>query len=970
MMHSEFESIPKPLHVFVEDKFSELKTELSTLLISTNIKDSELIDFLTNVIQLSPYLKDCVFKEPIFLSRLLEKGFDDSIKAILDETTLLGMKIENEVEFMSAVRVAKRRLALLCGLADLGGWWNGDLVTTSLSKFAKASQSACLDFVLLQNNRQEKLVLSNPTNPQEDCGFIILGMGKFGANELNYSSDIDLIFIFDDAAQIILNTDDPISLLSRMAKQLIKLMQERTADGYVFRMDIRLRPDPSSAPLVVPLVAALNYYEGQGQNWERAAMIKARAVAGDIKAGEAFLNELAPFIWRKYLDFAAINDVQSIKRQIHAHKGYGEIAVLGHNIKLGRGGIREIEFFAQTQQLIAGGRNTSLRENETIAALQALEESNWIEKCAVSELTQAYWFLRDIEHRLQMVDDSQTHILPETNEELKRIAFMSDEADVEQFSNSIRLTLEVVEKYYSALFEAAENLGADKGSLVFTGDDEDPETLNTLKEMGFARPSEIMKIVKTWHKARIPALRTTQARELLTELVPDLLKSFSSANNPDEVVFTFDRFLSGLPAGIQLFSILKNNPSLSELLIKILSAAPRLANQISHKPHVFDAMIDPQFGEGALSKDALNDILNASLDHSDGYENALDEARRFFSQTQFMIGCQYFAGTLSAQNVAKAFTSLAEVIINSMLELVSQEFAKRHGEVKGSRVSILGMGRLGSYELTATSDLDLIFLYDFDQTIEYSDGEKPLATSLYFIRLMQRFISAMSSPTSEGKLFELDFRLRPSGNAGPLATHVDGFMKYQREEAWIWEAQSLTRARAVAGDETLSSEVEKEIPKILANHKNRDVLEKEILDMRKRIEKEKGSKNVWDFKSISGGLLDIEFIAQWLAIKNGSDGATSTREILQNPKHEELSSDTRDKLLQAFDLYNSLLQLQRICIDDVFQVKSASKGFVEIICSSMDMPDLKSAEAHLKTLQKEVRKSFTALIKHKKNPEL
>ena len=962
-MHSEFESIPKQLHVFDEDKFEHLKIEFLDLLPEGWLQQTELTNFLVRVFQLSNYLKTSAYKEPLFLQELIKNGFEESFKQVLTDLESLGVTIDTEAGLMSKVRIAKRRVALLCGIADLGGWWNGDRVTNALSDFAKSALSACLDFVLLQNHHQQKLELVDVASPQEECGFIILGMGKLGAGELNYSSDIDLIFIFDDAAKITLNTDDPISLLSRMAKQFIKLMQERTGDGYVFRMDLRLRPDPSSTPLVIPIVAALNYYEGQGQNWERAAMIKARVVAGDINAGQSFLQELSPFIWRKYLDFAAINDVQSIKRQIHAHKGHGEIAVLGHNIKLGRGGIREIEFFAQTQQLIAGGRNTQLRNNETITTLQNLHENNWIEEKAVLELTEAYWFLRNLEHRLQMVDDGQTHVLPDTNEELKRIAFMSNEKDVEYFSQVTRSNLEIVEKHYSELFEAAPDLTSEEGNLVFTGDEEDPDTVITLQKMGFKRASEVIKVIKAWHIARIPALRATQARELLTELVPELLRAFSKASNPDDVVFTFDRFLSGLPAGIQFFSILKSNPSLSDLLIKILSAAPRLASQISSKPHVFDAMIDPQFSKGALAKEILADILDASLENISDYEGGLDEARRFFSQTRFMIGCQFFAGTLTAENAARAYSFLAEVLINAMLEWVTNEFERRHGRIKGSKVCILGMGRLGSHELTATSDLDLIFLYDFDETAEASDGEKPLEASLYFIRLMQRFIAAMSSPTAEGKLFELDFRLRPSGNAGPLATHVESFLKYQREEAWVWEAQSLTRARAVAGDDGLSKRIEEAIPDILANHKKRDVLEKEILDMRKRIEKEKGTKNIWDIKNVAGGLIDIEFIAQWLAIKNGSNGKTGTREIIIDPRHNELGEHEREKLLHAFDIYNRLLQLQRICLDGEFDIKTASPGFIEMICSSMDMPDLASSEANLKTLQKEIRALFQSRLK-------
>ncbi len=967
-MHIDFSAIPQQIYSLDEQNADQLKNEISDLFGTEYNFKPEILNFLTAVSQLSNYLKDCIFKEAVFLSSLFENGFEVSRDTILNETKKSGMLLEDEAMFMSQVRKAKRQFALLCGLADLGGWWSGDKVTSALTDFAKASLSSCLDFVLKHNHKNEKLVLSNPEKPQEGCGFIILGMGKLGAGELNYSSDVDLIFIFDEAARVQLNTDDPISLLSRMAKHLIKLMQERTGDGYVFRMDIRLRPDPSSTPLVIPLEAALNYYEGQGQNWERAAMIKASPIAGDEKAGRAFLEELTPFIWRKYLDFAAINDVQSIKRQIHAHKGHGKIAVLGHNIKLGRGGIREIEFFAQTQQLIAGGRNKQLRVNETIASLQALHKHNWIEKNAVTELSDAYWFLRNLEHRLQMVDDSQTHSLPEDAKELERISFMSGEKDVSKFSQAIRANLEIVEKHYSALFETASDLGSEGGNLVFTGDDEDPDTVQTLQKMGFNQSSEVIKVVKAWHIARIPALRTTQARELLTELVPDLLKAFSRSGNPDEVLFKFDRFLSGLPAGIQLFSILKNNPTLSELVIKILSAAPRLADQISNRPHVFDAMIDPQFGEGEVSSNTLRKILKASLENASDYEMALDEARRFCMQTHFMIGCQYFAGTISSRNTAKAYSIVADIIVYEMWNLVRTEFELTHGKIKGSEFCILAMGRMGSCELTATSDLDLIFLYDFDKVTETSDGIKPLTPSLYFIRLMQRFISAMSSPTSQGKLFELDFRLRPSGNAGPLATHVEGFIKYQKEESWVWEAQALTRARPIVGDANLIEKITTEIPIILKNHPKLHLLEKEILDMRKLLETEKGTKNVWHVKNIAGGFLDIEFISQWIVIKNGGSKLSGTREILESKTYNELSDDVREKLLNAYDLYNDILQMERICVMGEFDIKSVPDGFKEIVCTKMDMPDLVSAEANLKSTQKQVREVFNTLLKAKKNP--
>jgi len=969
-MHPEFESVPKQLQPLDEAAAKILGEEFEALLAEHKIPSPQFSQFLSTVFDLSPYLKDCAFKETDFFISMLDEGFEASLERVLVETRKLGLDLCDEAELMMRLRFAKRRVALVCGLADLGGWWNGDRVTSILSEFASTSLSACLDFILIESHKSEKLVLKYPEKPQTDSGFIVLGMGKLGAGELNYSSDIDLIIIFDDAAPIKLNTDDPITLLSRMAKKYIRLMQDRTSDGYVFRMDLRLRPDPSSTPLVIPIVAALNYYEGQGQNWERAAMIKAKPVAGDLVAGQSFLKELEPFVWRKYLDFAAINDVQSIKRQIHAHKGHGEIAVLGHNIKLGRGGIREIEFFAQTQQLIAGGRNPDLRSNETIPALRSLYDNKWIEISALHELSAAYWFLRDIEHRLQMVDDSQTHTLPDNEGDLRRIANMSDVSDVGKFSDLIRETLKTVERHYSGLFEKADNLGGEQGNLVFTGDDEDPDTVLTLSSMGFERPGDVIRTIKSWHVAKMPALRATQARQLLTELAPELLTSFAKASYPDEVLFTFDRFISGLPAGIQLFSILKINPSLFELLIKILTAAPRLAEQIAHKPHVFDAMIDPQFGEGETDKQSLMEILKGVLSRAPDYESKLDEARRFFAQTRFMIGCQCFAGTLSVQKTAMAFSILAEIIIEAMFDVVKTEFSFQHGNIDGEKFCILAMGRLGSRELTATSDLDLIFLYDFDPEREESDGKKPLPASLYFIRLIQRFISAMSSPTSEGKLFELDFRLRPSGNAGPLATHVHAFVKYQREEAWVWEAQALTRARPVAGNGHLCKTVEAAIPEILKGRTDPLTLKEEIAKMRALIEKEKGSDNIWDLKNVSGGLLDIEFIAQFFAIKNGSNRETGTKAIILGTRDDELSKHQCDFLCNAFDTYNTVLQLQRICIGETPDMETVPKGFIEIICSSMDMPDIGAAEANLKSLQQEVRIIFNSIMKPKKNPEL
>ncbi len=920
--------------------------------------------FLSHVFALSPFLSDCAAKEPDFLVELFAKGFDGAFDLLVEETSRLGVVSETETGLMRQLRIAKRRMALLVGLADLGNWWHDAEVTQALSRFAGACVSAAFDFILLEQHRREKLSLFDPASPQTQCGLIVLGMGKLGAGELNYSSDIDLILFFDPTSKITLNTDDPITLLSRMAKQLIKIMQERTADGYVFRTDLRLRPDPSSTPLVIGFDAALNYYEGQGQNWERSAMIKALPIAGDLEAGTNFLKALAPFVWRKYLDFAAINDVHSIKRQIHTHKGHGEIAVYGHNIKLGRGGIREIEFFAQTQQLIAGGRNMALRERGTLAALNALASNGWIDNDAAEELGKAYWFLRAVEHRVQMVRDEQTHTLPETKQEMAVIAAMFGESNLKRFEQQVSDCLRTVERHYAALFEAEPGLSSVDGNLVFTGEDADPETIQTLERMGYERPEDIVSIVRGWHKARVPALRTNQARQLLTELVPFLLDTFSKTQKPDQTVFSFDSFVNGLPAGIQLFAILNTNPELCTLLTRILDAAPRLADIVSRRPHVFDAMLEPGANNNLLESQTLETVMATAMERAAGFEGKLDAARQVAAEVRFQVGTRFFSGFDDWQTSARNFSQLAEVSIGKMLELVRHEFEQVHGRIAGSRICVLAMGRLGSNELTATSDLDLIFLYDAVDRGDESDGKKPLDVTSYYIRLMKRFITAMTAPTAQGVLYPVDFRLRPSGNAGPLATSAQAFFKYQANDAWMWEAQALTRARPVYGDESLCTQVADRISDILDGASQRFDTRSSIAEMRALIDKEKCTGNIWDLKTVAGGLIDLEFIAQWVAIEfaHHTQQRNSTRQILSSISEAVVSEGQRQELLSAYDLYSEIMQLARICIGQDFERDDIPDGLATMLCKRLDIPSLDALEALLEETQTRTRNTFNQIF--------
>ncbi len=924
----------------------------------------DLSHFLAAVMSLSSHLRGIMLVQPSRLARILSQSPADRMGSIIEAARTAGRSAQGEARLMAGLRHLKAEAALLCGLADLGGWWHGPQITEALTNFADAALGATCDHLLLAMHESGKVALPDSDKPQDDCGLIVLGMGKYGSHELNYSSDIDLILFFERRGMQ-LNTDDATTLFTRFAKSLIRILQERTGDGYVFRVDLRLRPDPGSTPLAIPVGTALNYYEAYGQNWERAAMIKARPVAGDIAAGEAFIKELAPFIWRKYLDYAAISDVHSIKRQIHAHRGHGEIAVNGHNIKLGRGGIREIEFFAQTQQLIAGGRLPQLRQLRTVDALVALETEGWIDAKARDELTAAYWYLRDVEHRIQMVADEQSHTLPEDKAGLARIALMMGERDGRRFAERLTRTLKTVERHYAGLFEKSPELTAG-GNLVFTGDDDDPATVETLSAMGFSRPSEVIRSVRGWHFGRFAAVRTAQARELLTELTPGLLEAIASAGDPDLTFAAFDRFLGGLPAGIQLFSLLKSNPNLLRLLLLILSAAPRLADTITRRPHVFDAMLEPAFAGAAPGQKALAARLEGALDRAAHYEAVLDAARVFVSEQKFLIGARLINRTLTPAAAGRAFADLAEVMVRAMLARVTHEFESRHGKVAGARLCVLGMGRLGSRELTAGSDLDLILLYDHAAEAEYSDGPKPLAASQYFIRLTQRMIAAMSAPTAEGVIYPLDFRLRPSGNAGPLATPLASFVRYQQEEAWTWERQALTRARVVAGDPEFAETIETAIRDLLANPSDPAKLAADVREMRAMIDKEKPTANPFEVKTVKGGLVDIEFIAQWCVLKSGSGAdrghPTATIPMLRSAGPDLLAPADQDALVEACEFFSAVQQVLRLCMEEAFDPANTPPGLTEILCDQLDMPDIRTVEGALKDHERSVREIFNRVL--------
>ncbi len=913
----------------------------------------------------SPYLWELASGDVTRLLRLLTCDPDAHLAALLAKSAAAVAATEDEAEAMRLLRRMKAEAALLIALADIGGVWPVMRATRALTDVADTAVDAAARFVLAEAAREKRFVPKDKAKPHIDSGYIVLAMGKMGAFELNYSSDIDLIVFYDAAASPLPEDATPAALFVRVTQRMVKLLQERTGDGYVFRTDLRLRPDPASTAIAISTAAALSYYESTGQNWERAAMIKARACAGDIAAGEAILNELAPFVWRKYLDFASVADVHAMKRQINAYRGHGEIAVEGHNIKLGRGGIREIEFFAQTQQLIAGGRNPALRDRDTLTTLDKLERDRWIDTNARDQMKAAYLFLRTVEHRLQMVNDEQTQTLPGERAELGRFARFLGFADRDAFAKVLLKHLDNVQRHYSRLFQKTP--GADKPELVFPAEADDHKTLDRLAELGFRAPLEASMIVRHWLAGGHRSLKGDMARNHLEALLPVLLDQLARTDNANATLVLFDHFLANLHGAARLLSLLRQNPDLITLIALVLGIAPRLADTLARNPQVMDALVDPSFF-GALPGDAeLGRRLDAVLAQSRDDEDLLERIRMFGLEYMFLIGVRILSGTVTARQAGEAFARLADVVLRAVHRTIADNFAAGYGHIRGEATAVLAMGKLGGREMTATSDLDLILIYDFDERHPESDGKRPLYGAQYFARLTQRLINALTAQTNYGALYQVDMRLRPSGRAGPLATQIGGFTNYQESEAWTWEHMALTRARVVAATPEFGGRVEKIIRDILQRPREATQIAGDVVEMRTAIAKEKGDRERWDLKYVAGGLIDIEFIAQYLQLVHAHDRPdildTSTARVLDKAwTLRVLPVEEAEVLRPAAQLYQDLTQILRLCLTGPFDPKTAGAGLLRLLARAADVPDFAALDATLIEMQAKVRASFIRIL--------
>jgi [glutamine synthetase] adenylyltransferase / [glutamine synthetase]-adenylyl-L-tyrosine phosphorylase len=960
-------SAPDQAKQRLADWLTDLAAEQAAALGDLMVRFPRAGTMLLGIADASPYLFDLVRADAARLLRVLGCDPQPHLDELIEATRRDVAAAAGEVEVMQRLRRIKAEAALLIALADIGGVWPVMAVTAALTELANAAVQSALRFVLRQEAARGRLKPPDPDAPEEDSGLIVLAMGKMGAGELNFSSDIDLIVFFDSKAPALVGDIEPQQFFVRVTQGLARILQQRTGDGYVFRVDLRLRPDPASTPVAISTESALHYYEREGRTWERAAMIKARPCAGDVKAGEALLADIAPFVWRKHLDFAALADVHDMKRQMQTFRGQSEIAVEGHNVKIGRGGIREIEFFAQTQQLIAGGRHPELRVRPTLKALDVLASSNWITFAARDELAAAYEFLRRVEHRLQMVADEQIHSLPEDAEAVERFANFFGYASRAAFASDLLVHLNIVQGHYAKLFEGDPTGTAKLPAVDYSAGPDDPRLLEHLAALGFKEPIMVAGTVRQWMAGDYRVFRIEATRNAFVEFVPALIESLADAEQPDSAVAAFDRFLQALQRGGRLISLLSQNRDLVALVALVLGAAPRLGDMLARQPQIMDGLIDPRFFGAMPDRRELSVRLAATLSDAHSYEEFLDRLRLFGQESLFLIGTRILSGTVSARQASIAFADVAEGIVHTVHGLVTERFVAQHGRISGQETAVVAMGRLGSREMTASSDLDLILLYDFDPEHPDSDGERRLHGAQYFARFTQRLISAFTTRTNYGVLYEIDMRLRPSGRAGPLASHLKSFADYQEREAWTWEHMALTRARVISASPGFRARIENIIREALTRPRDAASVAKDVAEMRRAIALEKGEKDVWDLKYAAGGMLDIDFIAQYLQLVHAAAKPeildVSTRQVLDNAARlGALPQAAAEILRSAAHLYHDLTQILRLCVSEKFRPESAGEDLQRLLARAGDAPVFSSLAARIKETEAEVRGVFREIV--------
>ncbi|OAN57971.1 bifunctional [glutamine synthetase] adenylyltransferase/[glutamine synthetase]-adenylyl-L-tyrosine phosphorylase [Sphingobium sp. TCM1] len=860
----------------------------------------------------SPFLARALDRFPTVTEQLAAGDFDAALRAA---QAVAGP----EDGIARSLRRRRGAIALAVAAADLAGAWDMDRVTRTLSDFADQALEEALAAAM-----QERYP------DAEHRGFVVLALGKHGSRELNYSSDIDPILLYNPATLPHGEREDVADAAVRIGRRMSELLTNRDGDGYVFRVDLRLRPSPEATPIALPVEAAIGYYESTALGWEQAAFIRARPAAGDMELGDYFLRQIRPFVWRRSLDFGAIDAIVDISRRIRDHYAQGQAFGPGYDLKRGRGGIREVEFFAQVHQLIHGGRNPALRSGNTRQALAALAGAGVIDADAAARLDAAYILFRTIEHRLQMVEDRQTHELPKSADSLDNVARLHGLSDGAALLDLLRPHVEWVGRNYDRLGPEQEDASLSQ--------DEDRLKVQ-LADIGFADPDTPLARIARWRGGTIRALRSAPSRDALEALLPGLMRSLARAPDPSRALNRLDDMIARLPSAINFFKLLAARPALVELLAEILSHAPTLADALGRRAELLDGLIDASAFDPPPPVDQLARQLGA-LEPGEDYQALLDRVRQRVGDRRFALGAQIIRGG-DPLEAGKGYGRVAEAAIEALASATVAQFEAAHGRVPGGEMLILALGRMGGGVLTHASDLDLVYLFTGDFSTE-SDGPKPLGATQYFNRLGQRITNALSVHTASGPLYEVDTRLRPSGAQGLLAVSLDSFARYQREEAWTWEHLALTRARPVFGSPQARAAIDAILAETLRRPRDFDELARQAVKMRGDIARHKPPASDLDVKLVPGGLVDLEFLIHITQFRHGmAFDPDLGKALAQLVAAGHLPSG----LIAAHDLITRYLVVSRLVSPKSTEPPEATRPLVARACGASDWDALLASYA-------------------------
>ena len=864
-----------------------------------------------------------------FLAALLDRQPEISGRLARGGALLLSPRADPDEPVGRRLRLERRALALEVAIGDLAGVLDLTAVTRALSDFADRALDTAIAAAIAER-----------TPGESPRGFVAIALGKQGSRELNYSSDIDPLFLFDPATLPRRGREDPGEAAARIGRRVVELLQARDGDGYVLRVDLRLRPSPEVTPIALPVDMAISYYESQALAWERAAFIRARAAAGDLALGEAFLLAIQPFVWRRSLDFGAMREIRAITARIRNQYVAGQRFGAGFDLKRGRGGIREAEFFAQIHQLIHGGRDPGLREPATRDALAALAREGRIDPADAAALAAGYTLLRTIEHRVQMIDDRQTHTLP-AGEALDRVARLHGLPDSDALLALLAPHVEAVGRIYDALdADAPAALPADPVALDAA-----------LAAMGFADPAATRARIEGWRGGRFVALRSPAAREALEAVLPTLVPALAAAPVPGTALLRLDQLVERLPSAVNLFRLLEARPALGTLLMAVLSHAAPLAEALARRPALLDGLVDASALGPVPATAELAAMMSAGASDHGG---RLDRVREVVGEARFALGASIVAGVADPLEVAAGYARVADAAIEAVAAATIAAFAAAHGRVPGSELVILGLGRLGGGALTHASDLDLVYLFTGNFRAE-SDGAKPLGATLYYNRLAQRLTAALSVATAAGPLYEIDTRLRPQGAQGPLAVALDGFARYQREEAWTWEHMALTRARPVFGSLAARAAVGAVIDAVLAGQRPDRGVVADAREMRDRMAEHKRPRGPFDAKLLPGGLVDLEFAVHVAQLEHRAGFDPNLGRAIDALVAERVLPAS---MRRAHDFLTRLLVVLRLVAPDAAEPPEATRA---LIAASVGLADWARVAEWLDETRAEVSAVWTGL---------